>query len=103
MADCCAHCVAAKTCQAWTLDQLNHRCILSSSAATAYPSSTTKGGYALRADPASLCQEKFQNSPGSGAWQDNDLPYGARNETRRFLISFFFFFFFFFFFNPILL
>ena len=44
----------------WTLDQLNHLCILSSSASTAYPSSST-GGYVLRADPASLCQEKLQN------------------------------------------
>ena len=77
VADCCAHCVATKTCSAWTLDQLNHRCVLSSSAATAYPSSSTKGGYALRADPASLCQEKFQNSPASGAWQDNDMPFGV--------------------------
>lgn len=77
VADCCAHCTATKTCSAWTLDQLNHLCILSSSAATAYPSSSTKGGYALRADPASLCQAKFQNAPASGAWQDNDMPFGV--------------------------
>ena len=30
----------------------------------------------VRADPGTLCQEKFQNAPAGGAWQDNDLARG---------------------------
>ena len=75
--DCCGACTKNKQCEAWTVDQLAHECLLSSSAAMAYPSTTTKGGYPVRADPATLCQEKFQNAPAAGAWQDNDLVHGG--------------------------
>ena len=44
--------------KAWTLDQLGHRCLLSSSAGTAYPSTSMTGGYPVTSDPAALCQAR---------------------------------------------
>ena len=76
---CCAACVNATGCRAWTIvydgSSGQATCHLASSTATAYPNTKAISGYPLKADPASYCEQLWLSGHGK-IWMDEEISNG---------------------------